>query len=121
MFYYISNQNYSLFRDDSGYFYLYRLSYMWYVVIGFFVTIIVGLVVSFVYSKIRPGHQKRVGANLFSPWVRRILPREIKEVSGFIMPEFETECVAQFKEVSSNGSLEAEIHRNGGAESSTSF
>lgn len=53
---------------------------MWYVVIGFFVTVIVGLIVSFVYGKIKPGNKKLVGAKLFSPWVRRILPREIKEV-----------------------------------------
>lgn len=54
---------------------------MWYVVIGFFVTVIVGLIVSFVYGKIQPGNKKQVGAKLFSPWVRRILPKEIKEVS----------------------------------------
>jgi len=54
---------------------------MWYVVIGFLVTVIVGVLVSFVYGLIRPKDKKLVDPNLFSPFVRRILPREIKEVS----------------------------------------
>lgn len=39
-------------EDDSHYFYLYRLSYMWFSVIGFFLTLIIGLVTSWIYAKL---------------------------------------------------------------------
>ncbi|XP_067635505.1 putative sodium-dependent multivitamin transporter [Eurosta solidaginis] len=38
--------------DESYYFYLYRISYMWYAVIGFLVTLFVGLVCSWLYAKL---------------------------------------------------------------------
>lgn len=40
-------------QDDSGYFWLYRLSYMWYPVIGFLTTTIVGLLLSFFFEKMK--------------------------------------------------------------------
>lgn len=62
---------YSIDRD-GGYFYLYRLSYMWYIVIGFAVTIIVGTFSSSVAS-ICVEVKQLDDPNLFSPPVAHIL------------------------------------------------
>ncbi|CAB3384428.1 Hypothetical predicted protein [Cloeon dipterum] len=95
-------------KDDSEYFYLYRLSYMWYVVIGFGVTVLFGVFVSFVYGKLVLKEVKLVEAKLFSPFIKRILPREFQE----------------FKEVATiSGSFENNMNHVGvkNIESSTSF
>ena len=43
--------NNEMSKDD--YFYLYRISYVWYALIGFMVTFSIGFIVSFIYNKIR--------------------------------------------------------------------
>lgn len=70
--------------DDSDYFYLYRLSYMWYCVLGFLVTLLVGFLVSnllnrlnmrgYVNEKIYLDDQKTfLNPDLFSPPVAKRL------------------------------------------------
>ncbi|XP_059469784.1 putative sodium-dependent multivitamin transporter [Neocloeon triangulifer] len=93
----MANATTAAIKDDSEYFYLYRLSYMWYVVIGFFVTLLVGIVVSFIYGKLFLKETQLVEANLFSPFIQRILPREFKE----------------FKGVATIGSLDRDMHKVG--------
>lgn len=67
---------------DSDYFYLYRLSYMWYCVLGFLVTLFVGFVVSQVLNRLNmrgyvnekiylDTQQKYLNPDLFSPPVAK--------------------------------------------------
>uniref|UniRef100_A0A6M2DZL7 Putative sodium-dependent multivitamin transporter n=1 Tax=Xenopsylla cheopis TaxID=163159 RepID=A0A6M2DZL7_XENCH len=62
--------------NDSDYFYLYRLSYLWYSVLGFLVTFVVGALMSVLYESIRlesrPDYM-HLDPNLFSPpFARRV-------------------------------------------------
>lgn len=62
-----------LFFDYSKVF-MYRVSYLWYVLIGMSVTCIIGLIVSFLT---RPNDPRDVDPNLLAPIVRRhIKPRQ---------------------------------------------
>ncbi|XP_012261194.2 putative sodium-dependent multivitamin transporter [Athalia rosae] len=55
--------------DPTNYFYLYRISYMWYSLIGFLVTFIVGLLVSNVARIILKEEQDDLDPDLFIPWL----------------------------------------------------
>ncbi|XP_046741740.1 putative sodium-dependent multivitamin transporter isoform X2 [Diprion similis] len=57
-------------EDDSvSYFYLYRISHMWYSAIGFLVTFLVGLLVSNVGRIVMKEEQPELDPDLFIPWV----------------------------------------------------
>lgn len=60
--------------DSSDYFVLYRLSYMWYVVIGFLVTLLVGFVVSQIVNW-RRGSPTHLNPDLFAPVMRKYVRR----------------------------------------------
>lgn len=71
--------------DETEYFWLFKLSYMWYCVLGFTVTILVGYFLSFIFEQI--GIQGRskiyldddetcINTDLFSPPIARRLKRK---------------------------------------------
>jgi hypothetical protein len=51
-------------------FFLFRISYIWYSALGFLITVIVGLIASFIFGKQDP---KDLDWNLLSPPVRKLL------------------------------------------------
>ncbi|XP_066602044.1 putative sodium-dependent multivitamin transporter [Prorops nasuta] len=53
--------------NDSSYFYLYRISYMWYCPIGFFLAYFVGLIVSYLSRCILGNKMTDLDPNLFFP------------------------------------------------------
>lgn len=72
-------------NDDAEYIWLLRLSYLWYGVIGFFITFIVGYVVSFALDLCNLGGSKKIyldsksryiDTELFSPPVSKRLKRQ---------------------------------------------
>ncbi|XP_058802925.1 putative sodium-dependent multivitamin transporter [Phymastichus coffea] len=64
-------------EDQSQYFYLYRISYVWYGAIGFAVTILVGIVVSLLSRATRGDDvdEEELDPNLFFPIVARRIRR----------------------------------------------
>ncbi|XP_025073506.1 putative sodium-dependent multivitamin transporter [Pogonomyrmex barbatus] len=68
--------NLSKSTGDSSYFYLYRISYMWYSPLGFLITFVIGLLVSNLFRLFRKTQNDELDTNLFFPVVaRRILYR----------------------------------------------
>ncbi|XP_050591200.1 putative sodium-dependent multivitamin transporter [Bombus affinis] len=66
------HQNTTLFEDsvnDSSYFYLYRISYMWYNPLGLTITLIVGYVTSLITNKIFYKNAREPEPNLFFPFL----------------------------------------------------
>lgn len=55
--------------DDSSYFYLYRISYMWYNPLGLAITLIVGYVTSLITNKIFYKNAREPEPNLFFPFL----------------------------------------------------
>ncbi|XP_067006335.2 sodium-coupled monocarboxylate transporter 1 [Anabrus simplex] len=64
--------------DGSDVFILYRISYMWYVPLGCFVSVVVGLIVSFLTGATK---LDTVNHALISPLIRRFLPKQKIEIS----------------------------------------
>ncbi|KAF4516857.1 hypothetical protein B566_EDAN006251 [Ephemera danica] len=74
-----SNSTFQFRDEEDHYFPLYRISYMYYVVIGFLVTLLVGLLVSVIRQKIRPLSLTSIDPDLYSPFIKRFVPvRHIK-------------------------------------------
>ncbi|XP_005187990.2 putative sodium-dependent multivitamin transporter [Musca domestica] len=48
----IFNPAFEMRKEDSDYFYLYRVSYMWYAVCGFLISVVIGWLSSWVYEKL---------------------------------------------------------------------
>ncbi|XP_011881261.1 PREDICTED: putative sodium-dependent multivitamin transporter isoform X2 [Vollenhovia emeryi] len=68
---------------DSSYFYLYRISYMWYSPIGFLITFILGLLVSYLSRLFIKNETDDLDANLFFPVIaRRIRARQGNDVGS---------------------------------------
>jgi hypothetical protein len=61
---------FSLYIFSETVFFLFRISYIWYSALGFLITVIVGLVASFIFGKQDP---KDLDWNLLSPPVRKLL------------------------------------------------
>ncbi|XP_076302458.1 putative sodium-dependent multivitamin transporter [Lasioglossum baleicum] len=53
--------------DDSSYFYLYRISYVWYNPLGLFITLIVGYITSLITSRIFHKNAREPDPSLFVP------------------------------------------------------
>lgn len=73
------SMNTSVTPDESEVFFLYRVSFLWYSVISFFVTVLVGLIVSYLTG---PTNPEDVDTDLLSPPVKEYLyslPESIKE------------------------------------------
>ncbi|XP_044729076.1 putative sodium-dependent multivitamin transporter [Chrysoperla carnea] len=64
-------------RDDSQYFYLYRLSYLWVCVIGFLLTFIIGYVVSLLTGS----NTEKLNPDLFVPPLANKLRRSLRRYS----------------------------------------
>jgi len=65
--------DYFLFRStgDSSYFYLYRISYMWYSLIGFLLTFVFGLLISNLSRLFIKNQNDELDTNLFFPVIAR--------------------------------------------------
>lgn len=82
-------------KDESSYFYLYRISYMWYVVIGFFVALTVGYITSVILERLNKAGEIKIytdntqmfyNTDLFSPPIAKRLKIEMAkklEATGF--------------------------------------
>jgi hypothetical protein len=64
----------SVYSSDD-YFILYKLSYMWYVVIGFLVTLLVGIIISHTISWCSKEPATVCNPDLFSPLVQSYVKR----------------------------------------------
>lgn len=71
----LERKMYICFRkiDDTSYFYLYRISYMWYAPLGFLITVIVGLIVSNIVRCTFKRTRKELDPNLFFPIIGKRL------------------------------------------------
>ncbi|XP_011686228.1 PREDICTED: putative sodium-dependent multivitamin transporter [Wasmannia auropunctata] len=68
---------------DSSYFYLYRISYMWYSPLGFLITFVLGLLVSNLSRLFMKNPNDEVDANLFFPVIaRRIRYRRRNDIEN---------------------------------------
>lgn len=76
---------------DSSYFYLYRISYMWYAPLGFLITFILGLIISGLSRLFIKNQNNKLDPNLFFPVIaRRIRYRrrndvEINDVTNYTL------------------------------------
>ncbi|XP_029178699.1 uncharacterized protein LOC114946402 [Nylanderia fulva] len=76
---------------DSSYFYLYRISYMWYAPLGFLITFILGLIISGLSRLFIKNQNNKLDPNLFFPVIaRRICYRrrndvEINDVANYTL------------------------------------
>ncbi|KAI4497491.1 hypothetical protein M0802_007502 [Mischocyttarus mexicanus] len=59
--------------DNNHYFYLYRISYMWYAPLGFLITFIIGLLISNIIRCISKKTQKELDPDLFFPIIGKRL------------------------------------------------
>ncbi|XP_072762274.1 putative sodium-dependent multivitamin transporter [Anoplolepis gracilipes] len=72
--------HFSKSTGDSSYFYLYRISYMWYAPLGFLITFIVGLIISGLSRLFIKDQNDKLDPNLFFPVIaRRIRYRRRKD------------------------------------------
>ncbi|EZA62320.1 hypothetical protein DMN91_010630 [Ooceraea biroi] len=95
--------NFSRSTGDSSYFYLYRISYMWYSVLGFLITFILGLLVSMLSRAINKKQTVDLDPNLFFPVIaRRMRSKQSADV------EIIDGCNAQEKKYSFNAVCENE-------------
>ncbi|GLH06851.1 Putative sodium-dependent multivitamin transporter [Gryllus bimaculatus] len=63
-------------NTSSGeYFYLYSLSYLWYIVLGFLITLFIGTIVSCLYNCYAKKIETDLNPDLFSPFVRKYVKR----------------------------------------------
>ena len=59
--------------DDSRFFYLYRISYMWYSPIGFLMTVIIGLIVSYFCRLVFREKPQYLDPDLFFPCIGKCM------------------------------------------------
>jgi len=64
--------------SSDDYFILYRLSYMWYVVIGCLLTLLVGVIVSYIVKWYKKEAVTVSSPDLFSPLVRGYIKKKYK-------------------------------------------
>ncbi|KYN11813.1 Putative sodium-dependent multivitamin transporter [Trachymyrmex cornetzi] len=75
--------NITISTGDSSYFYLYRISYMWYSPLGFLITFILGLVISNLSHLFFKKQNEELDTNLFFPVLaRRIYYRRCMDVEN---------------------------------------
>ncbi|XP_046736678.1 putative sodium-dependent multivitamin transporter [Diprion similis] len=60
---------------DSSYFYLYRISYMWYAPLGFIVSVVIGLAVSTLIGLLSKKTPREIDPDLFTPLVAKRVRR----------------------------------------------
>ncbi|EGI69871.1 Putative sodium-dependent multivitamin transporter [Acromyrmex echinatior] len=70
-------------NNDSSYFYLYRISYMWYSLLGFLITFLVGLLISNLSRLFTQNQNSELDTNLFFPVIaRRIRCRQCNNIEN---------------------------------------
>lgn len=71
----------TIFRSESSYFYLYRISYIWYSAISFVITFIIGLAVSYLSRSMYDDQDAELDPDLFFPFVaKRIRRRRERQI-----------------------------------------
>jgi len=94
--------------DSGEVFVLYQISYLWYSVIGFVVTVVVGLGSSLVY---KPQDPCRLHPDLLSPPILSLLqslPNSVKETIGFpVQSKSATENIGGSKDISNGREVES--------------
>ncbi|XP_017758968.1 PREDICTED: putative sodium-dependent multivitamin transporter [Eufriesea mexicana] len=70
-------------QDDSSYFYLYRISYMWYCPLGFLITFVIGLLLSFCMKRIFKKQKLELDPNLFFPIIGERIRRRREQTFGY--------------------------------------
>ncbi|XP_043479818.1 putative sodium-dependent multivitamin transporter [Leptopilina heterotoma] len=73
--------------DNSSFFYLYRISYMWYCPIGFVIAIVIGFFISFVENMVSGRKEEYKDPNLFFPMVAKRLRRKQRKLYPNIMTQ----------------------------------
>ncbi|CAK9818230.1 Putative sodium-dependent multivitamin transporter [Anthophora plagiata] len=68
--------------DDSSYFYLYRISYMWYGPLGFVMTFVIGLLLSYCLKQIFQERKVELDDNLFFPIVGKRIRCRREQTTG---------------------------------------
>ncbi|XP_018372823.1 PREDICTED: putative sodium-dependent multivitamin transporter isoform X2 [Trachymyrmex cornetzi] len=63
--------NFSKSNSDSSYFYLYRISYMWYSLLGFLITFLIGLLISNLSRLFIRNENSELDTDLFFPVIAR--------------------------------------------------
>ncbi|XP_046414082.1 putative sodium-dependent multivitamin transporter [Neodiprion fabricii] len=66
---------------DSSYFYLYRISYMWYAPMGFIVSMVIGLAVSNLIGLLSKNTPREIDPDLFTPLIAKRVRRRRVNVS----------------------------------------
>ena len=67
-------------RDDSSYFYLYRISYMWYCPLGFVLTFVIGLLLSYCWKLLFKEPKVELDPNLFFPIIGNRIRRRHRNI-----------------------------------------
>lgn len=70
-------------EEDDSYFYLYRISYMWYCPLGFLVTVIVGCITSWIARRIFKEKLTEVDPSLLSPIMAERVRKRREKTSEF--------------------------------------
>ncbi|XP_018354072.1 PREDICTED: putative sodium-dependent multivitamin transporter isoform X1 [Trachymyrmex septentrionalis] len=85
--------NFSKNNSDSSYFYLYRISYMWYSLLGFLITFLVGLLISNLSRLFIQNQNSQLDTNLFFPVIaRRIRCRRCNNIENEENFPLDTTC-----------------------------
>ncbi|CAL7942190.1 unnamed protein product [Xylocopa violacea] len=96
---------------DSSYFYLYRISYMWYCPLGFLMTFIIGLFLSFCLRRIFKKQKVELDPDLFFPITAKRIRRRRRQLSDCSENELPKDDTTQKYVFSINSSTDTEIAR----------
>lgn len=89
--------------SSDDYFILYRLSYMWYVVIGYLLTLLVGVIISYIVKWYKKEVVTVSNPDLFSPLVRGYIKRKYTlkgatdDEDGMVMKQESRVSINRFK------------------------
>lgn len=101
--------NFKFFFRESQVFVLFRISYIWYSAIGFFITIVLGILGSFATGFEDP---REVDGDLLSPPIRNFLhalPDKIKEKLNIPLKQYEKPDRIRLSVISTNIAREDKI------------
>ncbi|KOC64350.1 Putative sodium-dependent multivitamin transporter [Habropoda laboriosa] len=93
--------------DDSSYFYLYRISYMWYSPLGFVLTFVIGLLLSYCFKQIFQEEKVELDVNLYFPIVGERIRRRREQTTEINENEVPKDAAAHRKYVFTINDAEA--------------
>ncbi|GAB1867003.1 Putative sodium-dependent multivitamin transporter [Camponotus japonicus] len=99
--------NFSKSTGDSSYFYLYRISYMWYAPLGFLITFILGLFISGLFRLFIKDQNDKLDPNLFFPVIaRRIYYRRRRDIAIDDIASYTLESKYSFNTIQKNDNVD---------------